>query len=406
LWERAIERGGETLRNRARNALRDFLPGFDLDRSIDDPAVASMSRGRTHPSVVELDHLGREIEGLLRHHDVRAQFELLSRGDVAQASGVFSARSIEAAGAQLRVGPVASALVSSGLTLRLTAIDQQVPDLGPLCWAFDAAFGARCVANVYMTSGSVPGTASHFDHHDVVVVQLVGQKHWRVSAPPVRPTPGVSGRAPVRHPDWEGTLCAGDYLCLPRGWIHEVLPSGEHSVHLTIGIRRPAYADLLADVSLQASQGDRWAEDLPGVPSAKQGIGADFERRLGDACRHHELTGAVQHVAAGYRAKLAPRAFAPFSRVVAAAKDPLEWSYRWAVPSEPVVVDRPEGGLAAAGWLIEPGGSTAELLGDMVALERWTPPAASSPAEIHLLRALLELDVLDPVPPPRQDLGR
>ena len=93
--------------------------------------------------------------------------------------------------------------------------------------------------NLYLSMGRELSFHPHWDDHEVIVIQLLGTKHWRVYQP--------EHIAPVRslHPDgtsadlaWEGTLEPGAWLHVPRGWGHRVRGRGGLSAHLTIAVPR------------------------------------------------------------------------------------------------------------------------------------------------------------------------
>jgi hypothetical protein len=95
-------------------------------------------------------------------------------------------------------------------------------------------------ANAYYTPRSAQGLPVHHDTHDVLVLQVAGQKRWLVYDPVFE--------LPLKHQRYSAelgepgatvldlTLEAGDTLYLPRGWLHEALTSERDSLHLTIGI--------------------------------------------------------------------------------------------------------------------------------------------------------------------------
>ena len=112
--------------------------------------------------------------------------------------------------------------------------------------------------NVYHTPGKNKGFKSHFDSHDVFVLQLAGSKRWRVyKQPPTRlpssdwplqrVTTYMGGKRGRRTPLFERVLKQGDALYIPRGFIHDAdcnsLP--DDSVHLTVGFEPPLWVDLL-----------------------------------------------------------------------------------------------------------------------------------------------------------------
>jgi ribosomal protein L16 Arg81 hydroxylase len=111
-----------------------------------------------------------------------------------------------------------------------------------------AGFPAR--SNAYVSFGGDGSFGAHWDTHDVVVLQLVGRKRWRVSPPTFPlPLPGHtsrgSGQAAPSLPALDTLLESGDLLYLPRGWWHEVTPLPEPSLHLSVGIYVPSVFDAL-----------------------------------------------------------------------------------------------------------------------------------------------------------------
>jgi hypothetical protein len=81
--------------------------------------------------------------------------------------------------------------------------------------------------------------------HDVFVLQVAGEKHWRIHAPvhpdPLRTQPWDQHAAEVAtaaagEPVFDAVLRPGDALYLPRGYLHAATALGATSAHLTIGV--------------------------------------------------------------------------------------------------------------------------------------------------------------------------
>jgi lysine-specific demethylase/histidyl-hydroxylase NO66 len=98
--------------------------------------------------------------------------------------------------------------------------------------------------NAYLTPAGTKGLELHFDFHDVFVVQLDGEKRWRVWAPLARTERPVRDGARPSMPTWDEvgeplldvTLEAGDCLYLPRGFPHAAEALASSSSHLTVGV--------------------------------------------------------------------------------------------------------------------------------------------------------------------------
>ena len=166
------------------------------------------------------------------------------------------------------------------------------------CWQPLAAFsrdvaadlGHPVQANAYVTPAQNSGFSDHYDVHDVFVLQVEGEKRWRVR-PPVHP-------APLRHEPWtdhrpaveqaaaatpliETTLRPGDCLYLPRGYLHSATALGGVSTHVTIGVH-PWTRRHLADEAVRVAL-DRASEDAAVRTSLPLGVdAADPQAWAGD----------------------------------------------------------------------------------------------------------------------------
>jgi lysine-specific demethylase/histidyl-hydroxylase NO66 len=98
--------------------------------------------------------------------------------------------------------------------------------------------------NAYFSPADARCLDLHFDYHDVFVVQLGGQKRWRIWEPLPRTVNPIKGQHTIAKPRFEElgdplldlTLTAGDCLYLPRGFPHSAETVDEASEHLTIGL--------------------------------------------------------------------------------------------------------------------------------------------------------------------------
>jgi ribosomal protein L16 Arg81 hydroxylase len=129
--------------------------------------------------------------------------------------------------------------ISDGATLVIDSIDELCGPVDSLAGNLEQAFRERVQTNCYASFTATNGFATHWDDHDVLVLQVHGRKHWRVFGP-TRPFPT---RRDVAHPEpptgepmHDFILEAGDVLHVPRGWWHDANALDGPSVHLTFGI--------------------------------------------------------------------------------------------------------------------------------------------------------------------------
>lgn len=156
--------------------------------------------------------------------------------------------------------PRAHALLAEGHTMVMAELQSWHEPVRQLCDSMAQVLAGRVHANVYITPSSCQGFGAHYDSHDVFIVQLVGRKRWRLrGAPHPLPLSGESFTrvAPSVGPvERELVLEPGDVLYLPRGHIHEAAAMDSLSMHTTLGVTVPRWADLVTELIAVASHED------------------------------------------------------------------------------------------------------------------------------------------------------
>ncbi len=158
-------------------------------------------------------------------------------------------------------------LLANGATLVLQGLHRTWSPLIDFTQQLGSELGHPAQVNAYITPPQSRGFDDHYDVHDVFVLQVSGQKRWRIHEPvhrsPLRDQPWTDRRATVaaaadEPPMIDTVLQPGDCLYLPRGFLHAATALGEVSTHLTIGVHtwtRYKLARTLADRAL-AGLGD------------------------------------------------------------------------------------------------------------------------------------------------------
>ncbi len=138
--------------------------------------------------------------------------------------------------------------MASGGTLVMNRLEVKSSKIRRLCMSVAELCGRKTIANGYVTKFGSGSFGKHWDTHDVFAVQLFGRKRWRLFKPTMElPTrnqtsKNVKETCPVT-PIFDAILEQGDILYVPRGWWHEVLPIGEETFHLAIGVHGPNLID-------------------------------------------------------------------------------------------------------------------------------------------------------------------
>jgi bifunctional lysine-specific demethylase and histidyl-hydroxylase NO66 len=185
-------------------------------------------------------------------------------------------------------------LFADGATLVLQGLHRVWAPVLEFSQQLAADLGHPTQVNAYVTPPESTGFSDHYDVHDVFVLQVEGEKRWRIRRPvhllPLRTQPWTDHRSEVEAaaastaPLIETTLRPGDCLYLPRGFLHSATALGGVSIHLTVGVHpwtRHGLAEQLASVALQRVAGDpelRAALPLGTSVGDPAALGAEVER--------------------------------------------------------------------------------------------------------------------------------
>nr|WP_221379417.1 cupin domain-containing protein [Actinoplanes polyasparticus] len=163
-------------------------------------------------------------------------------------------------------------LYAQGATLVLQGLHRLWPPLIDYSRRLGAELRRPLQVNAYLTPPGSQGFSTHYDTHDVFVLQVDGTKRWRLHAP-VLPDPlekqAWGGRADEvsataqGEPDLDVVLAPGDALYLPRGWLHSAEALGARSLHLTIGVRALTRYALVEELLTLAADDARLRATLP-----------------------------------------------------------------------------------------------------------------------------------------------
>ncbi|MFP3465749.1 cupin domain-containing protein [Leifsonia sp. SIMBA_070] len=161
---------------------------------------------------------------------------------------------------------------ADGATLVLQGLHRTWPPIAEFSRRLASELGHPAQVNAYITPASSRGFDPHYDVHDVFVLQIAGEKHWRIHEPvhtdPLRDQPWSDHRDEVAAqaagtPAIDETFRPGDALYLPRGWIHSAEALGGVSVHLTIGVAAYTRNDVVQEAVARAADTAALRASLP-----------------------------------------------------------------------------------------------------------------------------------------------
>jgi hypothetical protein len=173
-----------------------------------------------------------------------------------------------------------AAAFEQGATIVLQALHLNRTPVARFCRALEAELGHPAQANSYYTPRRSQGFAVHHDTHDVFVLQVAGEKQWRIYDPlwelPLKDQRYSKSLGEHGPPVLELTLRPGDTLYLPRGWLHDALTSETDSLHLTVGVNVHTWLDAIR-AALDECEED--VEFRRSVPENGE-LGTDLVERL------------------------------------------------------------------------------------------------------------------------------
>ncbi len=201
--------------------------------------------------------------------DRRRLFELATRDDV-------ESRLVVHAGERwtLRQGPLPRRslppLSRPGWSLLVQGVDLHDDAAHRLLARFRFIADARLDDVMVSYASDAGGVGPHLDSYDVFLIQLAGQRRWRVGR---TARPRLRSDVPLRMladfvPQHDWLLDAGDMLYLPPGWGHDGTAVGE-CMTASVGFRAPHGPALAADVlqrMVDAAVGEETVDAKPGTP--------------------------------------------------------------------------------------------------------------------------------------------
>lgn len=168
-------------------------------------------------------------------------------------------------------------LLRQGATLVVDAVHKSLRSVADLAHAFETALHSYAYINLYASWHSTRGFGTHWDDHDVFIIQVRGEKLWQIYGPtrtfPTKVDTSLNDSAPAA-PVWKGNLTAGDVFYIPRGWWHDArIPDtrqGMGSIHLTCQVRTLTGQDVLVWLGSKLSQFELFRKDVPLMAAESQ----------------------------------------------------------------------------------------------------------------------------------------
>ncbi|WP_158840555.1 JmjC domain-containing protein [Saccharothrix deserti] len=199
-------------------------------------------------------------------------------------------------------------LLKEGATLVLDAVNTYDATLEVACRALQWWARELVQVNTYLTTGSAAGFQLHWDDHDVIIVQVAGQKSWEVRGL-ARPVPMYRDAEPNQTPPeeivWQGTMQPGDVMHIPRGYWHQATREDHgdgYSLHLTFGFPQRTGVDYLTWLADQSRRDEVLRHDIARWDSVR--LRGEQQLAFTDAAVKLAATSSVDDYLAGREQEL------------------------------------------------------------------------------------------------------
>ena len=223
-------------------------------------AVHLRKTGRTFDRVFNMEAL----DAVVNAHDLAFPKVKVSQNDRPAPPESFTS---EAGGQRLVDAGRLMRLFEAGASFGITGADANWPPLRAVVECVFDTLLESVHTNVYCSPPGTQGFQCHFDLHEVFVLQIAGEKHWRVFWPTVeapveswRPEDAPSAGVP---PYVDVVLQPGDVLYVPRGHWHYAVARESTSLHVTVGVtcrKGTSFMDWLAG---EVADDPVWRQNIP-----------------------------------------------------------------------------------------------------------------------------------------------
>ncbi len=117
----------------------------------------------------------------------------------------------------------------------------------------DQIFTIHCfcdtTVNVFISTQESQPSPLHYDYHDLVNIQLLGEKNWQIFSVANDVTYPLTGykitENTAKKSIFNGRVKVGTLFTIPKGSAHIVSTASDISIHIAIGLRYKSVADLI-----------------------------------------------------------------------------------------------------------------------------------------------------------------
>jgi ribosomal protein L16 Arg81 hydroxylase len=158
-------------------------------------------------------------------------------------------------------------LCQEGATLIINGVHKLIPEIATFTAEVKYSLGYGTQVNAYCSWPGRQGFSSHYDTHEVFILQVDGSKKWCVFTDtnkyPLPEQKSESLPPPNREPYLSCILNPGDVLYIPRGHWHYAVALDQPSLHLTLGVHNKTGIDFIEWLVNELRKKEDWRQNLP-----------------------------------------------------------------------------------------------------------------------------------------------
>ena len=155
----------------------------------------------------------------------------------------------------------------NGTSIVLQALHRNWPSIATFCRSLEKILTHSVQANAYLTPRGSQGLKPHYDTHCVFIVQVSGEKNWKIYGNPLSLPHHSQKHGGEKLDDglcqMDCVLKTGDMLYIPRGVVHEALTGESHSLHLTVGVPTTTWVEVCDALLKEATKQVSFRSSLP-----------------------------------------------------------------------------------------------------------------------------------------------
>lgn len=210
-------------------------------------------------------HPSRLLSSLMKLKDASGLIQLAHRGEPIASKLLIRDGRLD--GGRLRE------CMDQGAALLMIGLEKWMDNLGKHTLALAHTLEVDVSVNAYVGGPKSRGFAEHVDHHDVVVVQLEGEKDWTLWEPTLE-EPLELPRHQEGAPEHELAtlrLAKGDMLFVPRGVWHVARGTADlATAHLSFGLQPLTALHWLSAMRSELMDELEWRREIPQTPQARE----------------------------------------------------------------------------------------------------------------------------------------